>query len=725
METQNPSFSSLPYAHAGRLVASCLAAFLPPDRITTADYAATHRFLSNEGGGYVGRWMHDKAPYLVGIMDALDDTEHTTVAVPKPGQCGGTAIAENWLLKLVCTDPANLLWYMQTEPAMQAYVKGTINPMIATHSGMQGRQGTRRTDDSLGFKAFLGMSVEFLGATHSNLTNKKAGRIIADEFDGYDIGGADPKTLLDVRRSTFGLESKLFCLSHADKAEGNTPAEWNKGIMSLYRDSDRRVWWWACPHCSMFSSPNPGTRFTTTLEYDATLPLDEIAATAHLVCPHNGCVIADHERRAMNLTGRWVGLGQEIDAETGEVTGDLVKRDIAGFWIVGIMSPFVFGGIGGLAAALVKAERERDSTGDDASLRQVVVKQLGHGYRPLRAIGSVDAATLAARCEPDFALATVPSGVRFITCGIDVQANRFELIYRGFGVDRESWVIAHQIAGGVEPATDPAAWDQVLTAALEASFPLADGSGRHMKVRGVGVDTGGEAGVTSQAYDAWRRANRARRTRSIGIISGRRAWTLLPLKGGSAKGVRPLQIVLPEGRNDRFSGARGDVPVGLFAPNWHKDVLAAQLERAEFGPGYIHFPSGLLNQVGGIAKPPHPFFDQLTAERRRKDGQWEKISARNEVLDCMVMAGVTAHLFAPSRFDWTRPPPWARDWDHNPMVFVPAPASQNAPAVAPPAVRVQPPAAPPASLPRGMPSPPAIAAAGRRTVAQIIAGQLR
>ena len=711
----SPHFSD--YAAAGPLIAACLAAYNPPSRISTADFAATNRYLSNQGGGFVGLWDHDKAPYLVDLMDALDDTDHTTVLAVGPGQCGKTAVAENWLLKMVCTDPADLLWYMQTDASMQAHVKQAINPTIASHPQLRSRQGQRRTDDSLSYKGFQGMSVQFLGATHSNLVNKRAGRIVADEFDAYDIGGADPKTLLDVRRSTYGRESKLFCLSHPDRSSGPSPGDWDRGIMSLYRDSDRRIWWWPCPHCGQWSSPAPNALHQTTLEYNDQLPLDEVAASAHLLCPHNGCIIDNSERRAMNLRGRWVGLGQEIDADTGQVTGQLAARDTAGFWIVGLMSPFVFGGLGGLAAALVKAQREFDQTGDDASLRQVVVKQLGHGYKPPRQVGSVDAETLAQRADDSLVLGTVPVGVRFITCAIDVQGNRFERLYRGFGEGRESWVLRHDIIRNVSPPTDPAAWDTLMAESLAATFPLADGTGRVMQVRGVGYDSAGEAGVTSQAYDAWRRANRAGRGRAIGMIGFRRAYTLLPLKGGSAKAMKPLQIVFPDARSDRAAGSRGDVPIGLFAPNWHKDLLAAQLERAEPGPGYVHFPAGLRSQHA-----PHPFFEQLVAEKRDKVGQWSKVAQRNEVLDLMVMTGVIAHLFAPSRFDWARPPPWARDWATNTLVTTPdAAGAPHSVRPAPPAASVKP---PPQAQPSARPLAPVsavIAGQGRQTALQRIA----
>ncbi|MBK8184809.1 MAG: phage terminase large subunit family protein [Candidatus Competibacteraceae bacterium] len=57
-----------------------------------------------------------------------------------------------------------------------------------------------------------------------------------------------------------------------------------------------------------------------------------------------------------------------------------------------------------------------------------------------------------------------------------------------------------------------------------------------------------------------------------------------------------------------------------------KDAVAADLERGESGPGYIHFPAWLAAW----------FFDELTAETRTAKG-WENMGgARNEAFDLMV-----------------------------------------------------------------------------------------
>lgn len=691
------------FADAGEIISDALMSFLPPERISVADWAAENRWLANEGGGHVGRWDNDTAPYLVEPMEALTSHLYTTTAIVGPGQCGKTEVANNWLFHSIDTDPASFLRFMQTDDALKAYVKDKINPLIDAHDTIKAKQGLRPIDDSIGFKRFRGMTVQFLAAARSNLISKDAPRIVVDEVDAYDVSLGDVKNLVDIRRQTYGSESMAAFISHPDRAGGSDPAYWNAGIMAVYADSTRCTWWWPCPHCGAYSSPNPGTSRHMVLSYPEDAPLDRVAADAHLVCPVNGCVITDGERKAMNRRGRWVGLGETIDEE-GNVTGERVARDTAGFWIVGLMSPFLLHGIGGLAAARVKAQRAMEAGEEDKSLREVMTKQWGIPYDPPRRVGSVDAVALADRAEPDLRLGVVPAWVRFLTAAADVQGGRFEGLVRGWGEGAENCVVDHWNMPA-DPATSPADWDAMITRLLRP-VPLDDGSGRAMRIHAAGYDSGGEAGVTTLAYEAWLRAKRANTTRLRGKVDGRDAWTLLPLKGLATPNAPRLAVVYPDSqRKDRRAGARGQIPMGQFNPNRFKDDLTNQLARAENGPWAVHVPAELRGDHLGrprTQEAPHRFFEQLVAEVRSAGGIWlNPRRARNEAMDLMVMTHVVAHLHGLSRLRWEAPRAWHAPWDSNSGVFTPAAQALPASAATPLPPRLQLPApAPPATTAR-------------------------
>lgn len=680
------------YARAWPLVAEAAGDLRPRVRQTVAEHAASHRHLRNEGGGYVGRWSHDIAPYLVEPMEALTSLDYLTVAIVGPGQSGKTEIAHNWLHKSVHTDPGDFLWYMQTDAGIEAHVKGKIDPMIDLHPELRDQLGRRPVDNSIHFKRFRGMKVEFLSATLSNLINKSAPRIVADEIDAYAEGMGDVKALLDVRRQTFGRRSKLLAISHPDLARGLNPdSDWTAGVMAIYADSARCCWYWPCPHCGAWSSPVPIARRVMSITYPVDGTLDEVEHEARLVCPVNGCLIEDGQRRGMNLRGRWIGEGQQI-SESGEVTGDRVKRKTAGYWIVGAMSPFVLGGIGGLARARVKAEREQEISGDDNTLRQVVVKQFGMPYSGRRATGSVDANTLADRADPTLALGSVPDGVRFLAAVADCQLSHFDWMVRGWGVGGQSWIIDRGRLPA-DPATSAEDWDELLATVFLRQYPLADGSGRVMRVRGAGYDSQGQPGVTQQAYAAFNRWRRRKDLIRYGQIGGWEVFSVMPLRGRSTLDAPRLQVVYPATKKKANKAASaGTVPVLQFNPNQFKDDLQGQLMKAEAGDWFVNFPRALRSK-----EPPHAWFEQLTAEQRLASGRWEKRSqnARNEATDLMVMSHVVAQLHGMHQIDWTRPPRWAAEWDRNALVMTLGQGDDEeapvaAPTAAAPPVQAQP-----------------------------------
>lgn len=646
------------------IISNAIKAFLPPEQIDVADYAALHRYLDNRGGGYVGRWNHDEAPYLVGPMRMLTSRNHLTVAVVGPARSGKTAIGQNWMCQSIDADPADMLVYSATDAMIEEYVKAEINPLLESHKRLKDKQGKLPRDNSMHFKKFSSMWVQFLSSSYNNLIQKSAPRVVITELDAC---GGNTYELASYRRQSFMYESMVLAESHPDMAAGADPAKWTAGVMSLYRDSDRHIWYWPCPNCNAYSAPNPRGERVMTLDWPADAPLDEIKEAARLVCPCCGTLIEDKWRRAMNRDGLWVGAGQTI-SESGDISGELLAKEIAGFWITGAMSPFVIGGIGSLAYEMEKARRAVENGEEDAvqKLKDVTVKRWGLPFDPPKSIGSIDAVVIADRAEPDLALGTVAPDVRFLTGAVDIQARHFEVCVRGWGVGGESWLIDH-FKLPADPATSPEDWDVLLHRLHTHIYPLANAPGRGMKILATGYDSGGQDGVTLQAYEAWRRARKRGDVRYLGKKDGRDAWTLLPLKGASGINAPSLLVTYPETqRKDRFAANRGDVPLGIFNPNTAKDVVALQLQQAESGPLYVHFPAVLRAQT-----PPHPFFDQLVSEHRLANGRWEKVTsgARNEALDLMVMTNVMANLHGLRRIDWSAPPSWAAPHDSNILVM--------------------------------------------------------
>lgn len=676
-----------PYASERALANEALQLLLPPTRETIDEYAVRRRLIPRRTGTGFDLYTNEEAPYLAAPMRSITSQKYLTTALVGPGQCGKTTVPENEMLHAVAKQPRSILWFMQTDEGVEAYVKARINPMIEAHEEMRTRLGPNPEDDAQHFKKFDGMRVEFNSFTYNNLINKNAPLIVADEWDAYDASIGEPKTLLDVRRQYYGKLSHLLAISHPDLATGPDPNKhWAKGIMRLYADSTRFVWYWPCPHCGAWSSPAPIARRVMTLEWPQDGTLEEIEGGAHLLCPVNGCVIEDRERRGMNIAafhspfGGWIGQGQEI-SEDGIITGELVRSDTAGYWILGAMSNFLLKGIGGLAREWAKARREFEVSGDDKPLREVVVKQIGIPHSRVIAEGNVEAETLAERAIVETQpLAIVPEGVRFLTAWFDIQPAYFDLMVRGWGIDGESWVIDKRHIPA-ETATDRKAWDDLLLELIAKRYPLATDTSRGMAIRGIGYDSAGAPGTTDQAYSAWRRLREKKLLKNYGRLDGRDLHSVLPTKGASGINAPMLSVVYPSSqRKDRKVVRAGIEPLSIFNPNSFKDDLLGQLKIALPGPGYVHFPAKLRSK-----ESPHVLFEQLVSETRKANGQWEKAhpGSRNEMLDQMVGTHALAKLHGLPRINWVTPQfAWALTWDKNSMIgpISPGPAPGGTPA---------------------------------------------
>jgi phage terminase large subunit GpA-like protein len=218
---------------------------------------------------------------------------------------------------------------------------------------------------------------------------------------------------------------------------------------------------------------------------------------------------------------------------------------------------------------------------------------------------------------------------------------------------------------------DPAAygedWDTMTSHMLSLSYPLADNSGRRMRVRAVGCDSGGKEGVTKHAYEAWRKLKAKQDGSHLRFI----------LVKGEAKPSTPrARTTWPDSsQKDKFATARGDVPVVILNSNPLKDIVSLMMQRrvspeATTG-GMIRYPDWMENW----------FYVQLTSEVRDDKGWQNMRKRRNEAFDlCYYAIGIAYRPversapyihFGLDQMRGDNVPIWFADWDENEFVFNP------------------------------------------------------
>ena len=83
--------------------------------------------------------------------------------------------------------------------------------------------------------------------------------------------------------------------------------------------------------------------------------------------------------------------------------------------------------------------------GDPTRLQPFVNLTLGEAWRD--AVETLNENELAGRVQ-GFSLKALPEGVAFITCGVDCQDDRLELVFMGHGRDNEIWILGNQVLWG-------------------------------------------------------------------------------------------------------------------------------------------------------------------------------------------------------------------------------------------------------------------------------------
>jgi phage terminase large subunit GpA-like protein len=90
----------------------------------------------------------------------------------------------------------------------------------------------------------------------------------------------------------------------------------------------------------------------------------------------------------------------------------------------------------------------------------------------------------------------------------------------GYGEQGERWVVdrynirqslranEHGECYPIDPASYPEDWDLLLSDVFEKSWALASDPTKRMRLMAMAVDSGGEDGVTDNAYKFWRKCRR-------------------------------------------------------------------------------------------------------------------------------------------------------------------------------------------------------------------------
>lgn len=589
-----------------KLFAVVLQKLKPPPPLTISQWADKYRVLSSESSAEPGRWHTDKAPYQRAIMDAIGDPHVREVVVMSAAQIGKTdAFILNVLAYYMDYAPAPIMCMQPTLDMGQTLSKDRISPMLRDTPRLKGLVDvkSRFAGNTVMKKNFIGGHITIVGANSpSSLASRPIKVLLADEIDRYPKSAGtegDPLNLAKKRQTTF-WDCKTVMVS--------TPTiKGDSRIEDAFNLSTQEEWNIPCPECGAYQP-----LVWENVKFDP----DNLEKGIDYVCCECGCVANEYRWKAQEIKGKYVA------ANPGAAT--------RGFHLNTLASTFV--GWDEVVRKFLEAKEALDH-GNPEEMKVWVNTELGQTWEE-RGIQLEDTELYNRR---EIYPAEVPDDVLFLTAGVDVQDDRFEVEVVGWGEGAECWGIRYQKIFG-DMLSDQV-W-QDLDDFLLRSWRKADGT--EYTLLATCIDSGGHH--TDEVY----RFAKDRLNRRIFAIKG---------MGGAG-----VPYIRNPSKNNR-------VKTNLFiiGVDAGKTSIYQRLEVITPGPNYCHFPS---NPESGYDEN---YFKGLTAEKKvvrfvkgHLKEYWEikdKEHKRNEPLDlrnyALAALSITRPVLKKQAPDVTTPAPAA------------------------------------------------------------------
>jgi len=531
-------------------------------------------------------------------MDRLSPHDPTQkIVVMKGAQVGLTETALNFILYVADHNPAPILYVQKTIEDVEKFSKQRLTRSIELIPSLNEKIGLAKSRDSsntIRIKNFPG-GILILGGANSasSLRSMPIQYLLLDEEDSYDedINEEGSPSELAIRRTANFPRRKILHLSTPVIRETSR-------IEPGFMDGDQRYYHVPCPFCG----------YLQVIRWPNMKWEGDDAKTIQLECQNRKCgrLIDEHYKTHMFKEcedyddpkaqgARWIATNEH--------------GAYPSYHISALYSPLGFFSWKDSAAMFIKATR----TFNRELLKVFVNTVLGETWT--ESGKEIEAHWIAKRKET---YATeVPDGVLVLTAGIDVQEDRIEVEMVGWGRDLENWSVDYSVFMGDTEGND--VWTMV-DQYLYKQWTHA--SGQLILPACVGVDSGHRARVVYT------------------FCRDREFRRIFPVKGqdGFGKGYirRPVR--------------RNQEGVWLFTAfvDELKSRIYSQLQIADPGPGYCHFPK----------RPEYSenYFRMLTAERLitvrhagRRRLKWELPKGRkNEALDCRAYATAALNILNPN-----------------------------------------------------------------------------
>lgn len=385
----------------------------PPEDVKVSEWAEEHRVLDVRSAAMPGRWRNSVTPYLVEIMDTLNDFETEETIFVKPSQVGGTEALLNRLGYTIAQDPGPAMIVYPTDTLGDSISENRITPMIENSPALLQHYNAR--ESSKLELQFDNMYIAISGANSpASLASRPIRYLFLDEVDKYPPASrreADPISLARERTKTF-INRKIYMCS--------TPTLRTGHIWKAKESADiEKHYFIPCPHCGAYIE----LKFQNLKWPDSEAGLDaaDRAELAVYVCQECGCTISDAEKNRALALGEWRAVRER---------GKTARR--VAYWINTLYSPFV---------RFSEIAKEFLASKDDPDLLHNFTNSwLAEPWEDTKLKTNAE---LVLERQTELEAYTLPPWTKLVTAGVDVQENCIYWTIRAWGDFLTSQNIAH------------------------------------------------------------------------------------------------------------------------------------------------------------------------------------------------------------------------------------------------------------------------------------------
>lgn len=572
----------------------------PPPPVDFVEWARKNVVFDNDNQ-FPGPYNPDRFPFFKKVLHCLQsDHPCREVVLMGSAQTGKTITAEVFTGASMDTDPGAFQYVLPTLEMADQWIKTKWKTFVKNCEPLR-RLFPRETKsrdvsnsklfkeriDSRGYIRVAG------GNSAASLTMSTYRRQVHDDLSKWcNNEHGDPENQADKRSQGWGQWAKILKIS--------TP-----GILGLckitknWERSNQQVYEVPCPHC--------GHRHALEWEnFKKSLYEGMDVGDAHFFCPACGAIIEHHHKRAM--------LDTTLHYDAWKAQNP--SSNVEGFYIWCAYSPLVDWAY--IADEYFKA------LGDPEKEQNFINDTVGRAYEQQgeappwkdlyeRALNSA------------YEKGVIPTDALLLTMGIDVQGDRVEWHFVGWGSGLRRWTIDH---GVIEGHISESATEAKLDALMKRKW--RNKLGREHGLDMVAIDANYETNTVKD----WAKKYPEQK---VITIKGAREYT-----------APPMVLIKDERRNSGkiISRQKRHWMVGVSGL---KGSFYKQLDKTDpFEKGYCGFPCDLEPD----------FFKQICSEKRiletnKKTNftemRWVKLpNVRNEMLDTMLYAEAAAR-----RIGWT------------------------------------------------------------------------